>query len=276
MKVAFTGASGFVGMHLHSVFTDTIILDRNDTKEEIVKKLQNVDVVINLAGAPIVQRWSEAYKKVLTSSRIDTTRKLVAAINESEVKHFISASAIGAYPENNPYDESFEGYGDDFLAELTKKWEAEALKCTKPTAIVRFGIILGSDGGALSKMLTPFKMGVGGNISHGKMMMSWIDIEDLVSMHAYILENKLTGVFNATAPNPVPNHVFTKTLGAVLHRPTIFPLPEFVLKIIFGEASIVLTGSKEVYPKAIEDSGFVFQYKTIEESLVHLLTDSMK
>lgn len=272
MKVAFTGASGFVGTHLQKIFTDTVIIGRNDEQEDIVKKLQGVDVVINLAGAPIVQRWSESYKKVLISSRVDITRKLVAAINESEVKHFISTSAIGAYPEHKPYDESFEGYGDDFLAQLTKEWENEALKCTKPTAIIRFGVVLGIDGGALYKMLTPFKMGVGGNISDGKMMMSWIDIDDLVSIHSFILENKLTGVFNATAPNPVLNHVFTKTLGNILHRPTIFPLPEFVLKIIFGEGSIVLTGSKEVYPTALEDSGFTFKYKTIEQSLVHLLT----
>ena len=271
MKVALTGASGFVGIHLQKIFTDTVILNRHDTQEEIVTKLHKVDVVINLAGAPIVQRWNESYKKILTSSRVDITRKLVGAMNKSEVKHFISASAIGAYPEGKPYDESYEGYSNDFLAQLTKEWEDEANKCTKPTAIIRFGVILGKDGGALSKMLMPFKMGVGGNISHGKMMMSWIDIEDLVNIHFFILENKLTGVFNATAPNPVSNHIFTKALGSILHRPTMFPLPEFVLKIIFGEGSIVLTGSKEVYPKALENSGFIFKYKTIEQSLTHLL-----
>ena len=115
----------------------------------------------------------------------------------SEVKHFISTSAIGAFPDNNPYDESFQDYGDDFLAYLTQEWEEEANKCNKPTAIVRFGVILGKDGGALSQMLLPFKMGVGGIIGNGKMMTSWIDIEDLVHIYSHITKHNLTGVHNA-------------------------------------------------------------------------------
>jgi uncharacterized protein len=271
MKVALTGASGFVGSHLTNTFTDHVIITRDDTEDEILAKLEGVDVVFNLAGAPIIKRWSDEYKKVLISSRVDTTRKLVNAINKSDVKHFISTSAIGAYPDNAPFDESYDGYGDDFLASLTHIWEAEANKSTKPTAIIRFGVILGKDGGALAQMLPPFKMGVGGIIGDGKMMMSWIDIDDLVALYTYIIENKLTGTFNATSPHPVSNYEFTKTLGSLLHRPTIFPLPEFVLKILFGEGSSVLTGSKEVYPKALELAGFNFKYPTIKESLEHIL-----
>lgn len=271
MKVAFSGASGFVASHLQERFGDFVSIGRSDTHEQIIEKLKGVDAVFNLAGAPIMKRWSEEYKKVLISSRVETTQKLVNAINESEVKHFISTSAIGAYPDGGSYDESFAGYGDDFLGTLAQKWEEKAKKCNKPTTIVRFGVILGSDGGALAQMLTPFKLGLGGNIGDGKMMMSWIDIDDLVSMYAHILENNLTGTFNATAPHPVSNAVFTKALGGVLHRPTFLPLPEFVLHLIFGEGATVLTGSKEVYPRAIEASGFEFQYKTIEDSLEHLL-----
>jgi len=273
MKVAITGASGFVGSHIKKVFEDYIVIDRKDTQEDIVAKLNGVDVVINLAGAPIIKRWSDEYKKILYSSRIETTKKLVNAINKSDVKQFISTSAIGAYPDNNPYDESFEGYGDDFLAHVTKEWENEAKKCNKPTAIIRFGVILGGDGGALAQMLTPFKLGVGGIIGDGKMMTSWIDIDDLMSMYKFIVDKKLAGVFNATAPTPVTNYEFTKTLGRVLNRPTLFPLPEFVLKMIFGEGSTVLTGSKEVYPKAIMEAGFEFQYKNIEESLKNILNN---
>lgn len=272
MKVALTGASGFVGLHLIDEFNDYVIIKRSDNEEQILEKLHNVDVVFNLAGAPIIKRWSESYKQLLISSRIDTTKKLVNAINKSDVKHFISTSAIGAYPDDAAFDESFEGYGSDFLAKLTQMWEDEANKCNKPTAVLRFGVILGKNGGALAQMLLPFKMGVGGIISDGKMMMSWIDLDDLVGIYAYIIENKLTGIYNATAPNPVSNHEFTKALGSILHRPTIIPLPEFVLKILFGEGSTVLTGSKEVYPKAIKDAGFTFKYKTIKESLEHLLS----
>jgi len=121
-------------------------------------------------------------------------------------------------------------------------------------------------------MLFPFKMGVGGIIGDGKMMMSWIDVEDLVNIYSFLVEHKLEGTFNATAPLPVTNYKFTKALGTALHRPTILPLPEFVLSLLFGEGSSVLTGSKEVYPKALESAGFVFKYPTIEESLEHILT----
>lgn len=271
MKVAITGASGFVSSHLTQTFSNFVSIHRNDTEDEILKKLDGVGVVFNLAGAPIVKRWSEAYKKVLISSRVDTTRRLVNAINKSEVKQLISTSAIGAYPDGSAYDESFTGYGDDFLASLTQEWENEANKCNKPTAIIRFGVILGVDGGALAQMLTPFKFGVGGIIGDGKMMMSWIDVADLVRIYEHIVEHKLTGIYNATAPEPVTNHTYTKALGKALNRPTIFPLPEFVLKLLFGEGSSVLTGSKEVYPKALRESGFIFKYPDINSSLKHLL-----
>ena len=271
MKVAITGASGFVSSHLTKKFTDFVSIHRNDSEDEILSKLEGVDVVFNLAGAPIIKKWSESYKKVLISSRVDTTKTLVNAINKSGVKHFISTSAIGAYPDGAAYDESFKGYGDDFLASLTEQWETEAHKCTKPTAIIRFGVILGKDGGALAQMLTPFKMGVGGIIGNGKMITSWIDVDDLVCIYIHVTDNNLTGTFNATAPHPVSNYEFTKALGKVLQRPTILPLPEFVLNLIFGEASTVLTGSKEVYPKALLESGFIFKYPKIEQSLAHLL-----
>jgi hypothetical protein len=271
MKVAITGASGFVGSHLIKTFTQYVSIERSDSEEEILAKLDGVDVVFNLAGAPIIKKWSAKYKKVLISSRIGTTRTLVNAINKSDVKHFISTSAIGAYPDGDPYDERFKGYGDDFLASLTQMWEVEANMCQKPTAIIRFGVILGRDGGALAQMLMPFKMGVGGIIGNGKMMTSWIDVEDLVRSYTFIIENKLTGIFNATTPNPITNYEFTKALGKVLHRPTILPLPVFVLKVLFGEGSSVLTGSKEVYPKALQESGFEFKYPDIESSLIHIL-----
>ncbi|MDD2789069.1 MAG: TIGR01777 family oxidoreductase [Sulfurimonas sp.] len=271
MKIAITGVSGFIGSNITKIYTDFVALHRDDSEDEILRKLKGVDVVINLAGAPIIKKWSEAYKKVLLSSRVDTTRTLVNAINASEVKYLISTSAIGAYPDGAAFDERFEGYGDDFLASLTKAWEEEAKRCVKPTAILRFGVILGSEGGALAQMLPPFRLGLGGIIGDGKMMTSWIDIEDLMGIYKYVIEHKLTGTFNATAPQPVSNYTFTKALGKVLKRPTFFPLPVFVLKLLFGEGSTVLTGSKEVYPKALLDAGFVFKYKDIDASLAHLL-----
>ncbi|MCW9026551.1 MAG: TIGR01777 family oxidoreductase [Thiovulaceae bacterium] len=258
MKVAITGSNGFVGTKLKNDFPDFIAIDRKDSVDEIVKKLEGVDVVINLAGATILKRWTPEYKKILYSSRIDTTKKLVQAINQSDIKHFISTSAIGIY-------------GDDFLTTVTQDWEAQASKSNKPTTIMRFGIILGEGGGALSNMLTPFKLGLGGNIGDGKMIMSWIDIDDLVGIYRFVIDNKVCGTLDATAPNPVTNKEFTKALGRVLNRPTILPLPEFVLKIIFGEASSTLLSSIDVKPKTILDAGYKFKYEDIYSSLEHIL-----
>jgi len=270
VKIALTGASGFVAGEIKKQFQDIVVIGRNDTEEIILSKLHDVKVVINLAGAPIIKRWSESYKKILLSSRIETTKKLVKAMNKSDVEYFISTSAIGIYPDDKVCNETCEK-GDDFLANLASKWEEEALKSQKPTAILRFGIILGSDGGALSQMLIPFKLGLGGIIGNGKMQMSWIDIKDLGNIYKFLIDKRLEGIFNATAQNPVSNYEFTKILGKTLHRPTIFPIPEFVLKLVFGEAASVLIGSKEVYPKALENAGFTFSYSNIEASLIHLL-----
>lgn len=272
MKIALTGASGFVGTALQNYFNDCIIIERKDDESMILKKLQAVDIVINLAGAPIIKRWSDPYKKILMQSRIESTERLVRAINQSNIRHFISTSAIGIYPNNQKCDENCTQIADDFLGNLAQKWEEEALFCQKPTAILRFGVILGKEGGALAQMLTPFKLGLGGIIGNGKMMTSWIDIEDLIRMYQFIIDKKLTGVFNAVSPNPVTNHVFTKVLGKVLHRPTILPIPEFALRIMYGEASSVLTGSKEVYSTAVQETGFVFEYTDIETALKHQLT----
>ncbi len=271
MKVAITGASGFVGTALQKIFPEYVSIHRNDDEVKILQKLQGVDVVINLAGAPIIKKWNDEYKKVLYSSRIDTTKMLVSAINKSDVKQFISTSAVGIYPDDKVCDETTKEIAPDFLGSLASAWEAEALTCNKPTTILRFGVIMGANGGALSQMLFPFRLGVGGIIGDGKMMTSWIDLDDLMRIYEFVIENKLEGIFNATAPQPVSNYKFTKSLGSVLHRPTIFPLPIFVLKLIYGEASTVLAGSKEVYPRALMNAGFKFRYNDIYSSLSHIL-----
>lgn len=271
MKIALTGASGFVGTALQKHFKECIIIDRKDDVSTILDKLENVDVVINLAGAPIIKRWSDPYKEILMQSRIESTERLVKAINHSNVKHFISTSAIGIYPDDQKCDESCTEIADDFLGDLAHKWEAQACMCEKPTAIIRFGVILGKDGGALAQMLTPFKLGVGGTIGNGKMITSWIHIDDLMGIYRFIIEKKLTGIFNATSPNPVTNYTFTKGLGKALHRPTILPIPEFVLRIMYGEATSVLTGSKEVFPTKIIDTGYTFEYDGIEKALLNIV-----
>jgi len=273
MRVALNGASGFVGRALQSHFEDCVILHRDDDEMQLLEKLQNVDVVINLAGAPILKRWSKAYKQTLFNSRIQTTQKLVNAINQSSIKHFISTSAIGIYPDNKACDENSTEMADDFLANVVEAWEEEASKCTKPTTILRFGVVLGKNEGALAQMLPPFKMGVGGVIGNGKMMMSWIDIDDLMGIYQHILTHNLTGIYNATTPTPISNYTFTKALGKQLHRPTLFPLPTFILSLLYGEGATVLTGSKEVYPRKLLESGYRFKYPSIEQAFAHILKD---
>ncbi|WP_331774744.1 TIGR01777 family oxidoreductase [Sulfurospirillum sp. 1612] len=271
MKIALNGASGFVGGHIKNRFQDHVIIEKTDSEAMILEKLKDVDVAINLAGAPIIKKWDEDYKQLLIESRIESTRKLVNALNQSACSQFISASAIGIYPNDVACDETTHSYAEDFLAQLVQRWEEEAQTCHKPTAILRFGVVLGNDGGALKQMLPAFKMGLGGIIGYGKMMTSWIDIDDLINIYTFIIENKLSGIFNATAPHPISNYELTKTLGKVLFRPTLLPLPESFLTLMFGEAASVMIDSKEVYPKNLQAQGFEFSYPNIETSLRHLL-----
>jgi len=202
MKLAITGSGGFIGSHLRRAFPDHVRIYKEDSVDTIREKLKGVDVVVNLAGAPIIRRWSNAYKEVLINSRIETTRRMVRAMDGYGV-HFISSSAVGIYPDNVPCDESCPKYSDDFLGELAKRWENEALKALVPTTILRLGVILGKHGGALKLMMLPFKVGMGGPIGDGKMMMSWLTIHDLMAIYEFIIGNALTGVFNAVAPTPV-------------------------------------------------------------------------
>ncbi len=272
LKIAVTGASGFIGTHIRKKFDDHVVIKRDDSVEEIRRKLKDVHAVINLAGAPIIKRWSPEYKKRILNSRINTTRKIVRAINESGVKYLISTSAIGIYPDDRECDEDCKIPSHDFLGNLSRAWESEARKCNKKLVILRLGVVLGKEGGALKKMLLPFRLGLGGPIGKGEMFTSWIDIADLLKIYEFIMTRKLVGTFNAVSPRPVTNKELTTTLARVLKRPAIIPVPPFVLRIIYGEAASVLAGSKKVFPKRLLKEGFKFEYPDIEKSLRHILS----
>lgn len=272
MKIALTGASGFVGMHLRRRFKDHVVIDRNDSVEAIVKKLHGVDALVNLAGAPIIKRWSDPYKEVLRRSRIDMTRKVVEALGRSQVRRFVSTSAIGIYPDDVACDERSAETADDFLGSLAREWEAEALKCDKSTAIVRLGVVLGREGGALAQMMTPFRFCVGGPIGNGEMMTSWIDIEDLMRLYAWMFEREeISGVYNAVAPNPVTNYTLSKALNRLYGCPFMIPVPLWALRLMYGEAAGVLSASKSVAPARLLDEGFTFAFPTVEASLRHII-----
>lgn len=280
--IVIAGASGFVGQNLKTFFSNldykvsAISRDVLNDKNKLQELLASSDVVINLSGANIINRWSESYKKLLYSSRIDTTSKIVQAIESiSEVdgnkkpKLLISTSAVGIYDNKAIYAED-GNYSNDFLSNLCQDWEKEALKASSvdtKVAIFRFGIVLGQGGGALSKMLLPFKMGVGGVIGSGNQAFSYIHIEDLLNAYKFVIEKQLDGVFNLCAPEPTTNKGLTKALGKALNRPTFFPVPEFVLEMIFSEGAKVLTDGQSAIPKRLLDNGFVFKYKNIEETI---------
>lgn len=278
--IAITGASGFVGTSLTKFFSNLgykiiplsrEILNNKDKLEEI---LNSCDIVINLAGANIINRWSESYKKLLYSSRIDTTSKIVNAINNisNKPKLLISTSAVGIYDNKTTHNENGT-FSNDFLSNLCQDWEKKALEAKNDitkVSIFRFGIVLGKNGGALQKMLTPFKLGLGGTIGSGKQAFSFVHIDDLLNAYKFVIENSHEGIFNLTAPKPTTNKGLTLALGKTLKRPTILPVPEFVLKLIFSEGARVLTDGQSAIPKKLLDLGFEFKFKTIEETIENL------
>ncbi len=283
MKIAIAGASGFVGTSLSKAFLDkgyeVVQLQRDTIKDlkALTKVVEQCDTIINLSGANILHRWNDAYKNLLYSSRIGTTRNLVKAMERatSKPKIFISTSAVGIYNNKNEHSEEDFEYSEDFLGNLCQEWEAEASQAAAygiRTVIFRFGIVLGKKGGALQKMLLPFKLGVGGIIGNGQQAFSFIHIDDLINGYIYAIEHKkLEGTYNMTAPQPTTNKELTKTLGEVLKRPTIIPLPSFILNLLFGEGAKVLTDGQSAVPKKLLQSGFTFEFKTIQDALQNLL-----
>lgn len=282
MNILITGASGLVGTHLKKMFTeqgDTIVsLGRDDfsgSQQAIADKVEKADVIIHLAGAPIVARWTAAHKKAILNSRINTTYLLVQAMELAQKKPdmFISTSAIGIYADGAVNTEKDAHLADGFLSEVCQLWEAEALKArplTKVT-IFRFGVILAKDGGALQQMLPPFKLGMGGPIAGGKQGFSWIHIDDLMQAYRFVIKRKLDGIFNLTAPQITDNALFTKQLGSALHRPAVMPIPAFGLRLVYGEGAASLTTGQKVLPERLLEAGFKFRYPDLEKAFEELL-----
>ena len=282
-KIILSGKTGFLGSHLSAFLNrsgyEVVGLGRQDfllDSRDMARKLEGAKAIIHLAGAPIIGRWTASYQKKIYDSRISTTRKLVAAIRllDSKPEVFLSASAVGIYPDQGQHDESSGLVSEGFLGEVCTDWEAEATRASKMcrTVMLRFGVILGQGGGALPKMALPFRFGIGGKIGSGKQMMSWIHLDDVVkAIHFAITKPDIKGPVNVTAPNPVSNKTFTKTLARVLRLPALFPVPSFMLRLVFGQGAIVLTGGQTAIPKKLQESGFVFKYPELEPALRDLL-----
>ena len=249
----------------------------NGTTGSWAEEVAAADAVVNLAGTGIAdRRWTESRKRLLVDSRITSTRSLVAAIREAEKRPalVVQASGIGYYGshDDGPALDESSPPGHDFLANLCVSWEAEAqpvqaFDCRLVT--IRSGIVLSKDGGALKKMMLPFRFFAGGPLGSGRQQMSWIHRDDWIGLVAWTIRLPLvTGIINATAPNPVPNWEFSRALGRAMHRPSWAPVPAFVLKLVVGEmADIALLRGQRVLPARAQELGFTFRYPELKAAL---------
>ncbi|MBA3014888.1 MAG: TIGR01777 family oxidoreductase [Proteobacteria bacterium] len=281
--IAISGASGFVGSHLTRVLQsdgwNVVPLGRQDLGDvdALVNRLHGVRAVINLAGAPILKRWTEEYKKILVESRIGVTRRLVEAMSRLKKSPtvFISTSAVGYYAAGRRHTEADHLPAEGFLGNLAKAWEHEAWQARDlgvRTCIFRLGVVLGPGGGALAQMAPMFRLGLGGTIGSGSQAFSWIHCDDLIRAYsAAISDSQWEGAYNLTAPHPTTNAALTRALGVTLGRPTWLPVPGLILSLIFGEAATILTQGQEVIPKRLLEGGFQFSFSTIEQAVAHCL-----
>ena len=292
MNVLLTGATGFIGTRLrahlerrgHRVLAVSRRpgADHDWSDESLARGVAATDAVVHLAGEGVIdRRWSTRRKEELRRSRLDTTGKLVRLLAQQRDGVLLSASAVGYYgPRGDEPVGEDERPGSDFLAELCREWEAAAVAAeTQGTRVarVRIGIVLGPEGGALRKMLVPFRLGLGGPVGSGEQVYPWIHIEDLCALFAFLIEHRETrGPFNGTAPNPVPQREFARILGRVLHRPAFLPVPGLALRIGLGEAADVLLTGQRALPRRALDAGFVFDHPDLERALRDLLRPGAK
>ena len=299
MQFLITGGTGFIGRGLVTRLLQdghgVTVVSRQDTKSvqglfpagiKTVSAITAVnpalffDTVINLAGEGILdKRWGAVRKQQLLSSRVDITAELIDLMErmENRPRQFISGSAVGFYGSQSSAESLDEGAepGKGFAANLCEQWERVALRAKilgVSTSIVRTGVVLHPDGGALQRMLSPFRFGLGGPVGNGRQMMSWIHRQDMINLLLFMVNTpEIEGVFNATAPSPVSNKEFATVLSRTLHRPSLFSMPSSVLNFLLGESAMLLTEGQAVLPVAIEKAGFKFSYPTLEEALEQLL-----
>ena len=299
--VLITGATGLVGKKLTAhlldkgykvhILTTQKALSSTETNIQYfywnpqnntidLSCFKGAEVVINLAGSPIAQRWTKSAKASILNSRVQALNVLAGAIRENNfpIQHLISASAIGIYPDSktNYYQEQDDvSENSSFLRTVVQKWEAAANQFESlniNTTILRIGIVLDNNGGALPKIMTPIQNYFGAVLASGEQWQSWIHRDDLVAMFVYVLESKRYGVFNAVAPNPVRQSELTKTIGHVINKPIFLPnIPEFMLKLMLGGMSAVVLESQRVCSKKIQSIGFNFDFHELSAALKDLL-----
>lgn len=300
MKLLITGATGLVGSALVDFFLEKKYqinyLSTSKQKLNSIsgchgfywnpkmgfiddKALLGVDIIINLAGATISNRWTQNYKNVILDSRVDSLNTLYNALQSSthQVKQIVSASAIGIYPNslNKKYSEDNNEIGNDFLAKVVTEWENSVNKFVVlgvKVSLIRIGLVLSSEGGVLSKLITPVKYNLGSVLGTGNQIQSWIHINDLTKIFDFVINNKILGVVNGVAPNPVSQKVFINTLSKVLgSRVFLFATPKWLLKLVLGEMHELLFNSQDIISKRLIDKKFQFDYDLLMPALTHLI-----
>jgi len=283
MRIAVTGASGFIGARLsaalrsrgHTVLTlGRTSGDRRWNPVEGPAPLDGTDAVVHLAGEPVATgRWTDAKMQRIRESRILGTRNLVAGLRAAGARTLVCASATGYYGDRGDEELTEDSApGTDFLAGVCRGWEEEAAASGARTVSVRIGIALGAEGGALGKMLLPFKLGLGGRLGHGRQWMSWIHVDDLTGLIVHALEEEsLSGPVLGTSPAPATNADFTRALGRALGRWTILPMPAWQVRLFFGGVSAALLGSQRCRPARTLAGGFHFRYPELEPALRQIL-----
>ena len=302
MKVLITGATGLIGKEIVSYcHTYDIAVHYLSTSKEKLKDQPNykgfywnpklniidtacfegVNAIINLAGATIAKRWTAAYRIEILDSRTKSLQLLKEALSTTnhKVKHIISASAIGVYPDSltNYYDESNSEISKSFLGDVVKAWE-DAVDSFETLDIkvskIRIGLVLAENEGALPQIAKPVRYGIGGAFGDGKQWQSWIHVSDLARIFVYVLQNELEGIFNGVAPNPVTNTELTKSVARTIKRPLWLPnIPRFFMQLVLGDMHILLFESQRVSSKTIEDAGFDFDYHHLQLALEDLLVE---
>lgn len=300
MKILITGATGMIGsqlvqslrQHGHTIHYLTLkpeeIRDEPDFKGFLWNPQQGsvdenclpgVEVIVHLAGAPISKRWTPQYKQEIIESRVVTANVLYRLLktHEHQVKQFVSASAIGIYPDdlNTLYTEDYKGVDASFLGQVVVKWEAAAdafkllnLKVCK----IRTGLVLSKKGGVLEEMKKPVMLGVGSPFGSGKQWQSWIHIQDMVGLYAFAINHQWQGVYNAVAPHPVTNAQLTRAIAQTLKKPFFMPnIPRWLMKLVLGEMHLLLFTSQKVSSQKAADNGYSFQYRELQPALEHLL-----
>ena len=296
MNILLTGGTGFIGTALTKALQkqghQLIILTRKPDKIQLkcraiqsfeeISSNEEIHAVINLAGEGIAdRRWTVQRKQLLETSRVDLTADLIANLRRLKQKPqvLISGSAVGYYGDcQDKLVTEFTDPHDEFSHRLCAAWEGQALRAKVDgirVCIIRTGIVIGPGGGFLKKLLPSFRLGLGAQLGNGKQWLSWIHLTDLINIILFLLtDNKQQGIYNATAPNPVTNKIFTKMLGAVLHRPTFLVLSKVLLKLVFGELSQLLLTGQRVFPKRLEQEGFEFQYSAIKPALQNACSEN--